>query len=139
MDVFSNVDIAPETVTRIFGSRTLVLANNTHKEGYYFKDVFLWVQRKGYTSIISINPKEGPVWNDTVGIFFGTNVKGLRGVKFEGKTRRDGKNYSLVLAKVGAEIIEEDEVWFLDGTCGWVSLGDAESYLKELSHGQKVS
>lgn len=134
MNVFSNVDLLPETTTRIFGSRTLVLANNTHKEGYFFKDVFLWIQKRGYTSIISINEKECRLWEDTVGIYYGTNIKPLHGVKFQGKSKRKGKEHSIILAKIGAEIIEEDEVWFLDGVCGWVSLGDAESYLKELGY-----
>ena len=131
MNVYTNVDVLPETVTRLFGTRTLVLANNTHKEGYFFKDVFLWVERKGPTSIISINENKGPKSDEVLGVYFGTNIEVKHGVKFEGRSTRLGVEYTILLAKPGAEIIEDGELWFLDENVGWVSLGIQEDCILE--------
>lgn len=134
MNVYTNVDVLPETVTRLFGSRTLVLANNTTKEGYFFKDVFLWVERKGATSIISINENKGKKSDEVLGVYFGTNIESRHGVKFEGRSTRLGVEYTILLANPGAEIIEEGELWFLDENVGWVSLGVDESKKQEVEN-----
>ena len=114
MELVTNIHLIPGDVTRVFGTRTLVVANNTDQEGMYFKDVHVVVQRKGGTSSLSINPEKKEKINMKFGMYFGRDVEPISGIKFEGKTVRDGKTYKFYLCKVGGIVKEHDIYWSLD-------------------------
>ncbi len=131
MELFTNLYLEPGKVVHVFGTRTLVIANNTKQEGMYFKDVHITVQRKGYTSSFSINAeKKNNIVDVTFGLYFGRNAEPITGVKFEGKTERNEAIYKFYLCKVGA-IIKEDGINWILKEDGWVSAGHYEIQLWE--------
>lgn len=125
MRLITNTYFEPNKVVHVFGTRTLVLANNTKQEGMFFHNVHVTVQRKGYTSSLSINKEKEEKINVTFGLFFGGEVEPVSGVKFEGKTNRDGREYKFYLCKIGA-IIKEYGITYVLTEEDWVTEGHYE-------------
>ena len=69
MESYNNIYIEPNSIRRIFGTRTLIVANITHKEGYVFRKVQIFFRRKNFTSSISINYIEGKTIDKIYGLF----------------------------------------------------------------------
>jgi hypothetical protein len=98
------------------------------KEGFYFKDVHVVPYRKEFTSAISINPikKKGTDCPMAFGLFYGTELKGMSGIKFEGKCTRQGAKHQLFLCKMGAEIFDGDTQYRLMEGTGWTPVEPEE-------------
>ncbi|MCK5850430.1 MAG: hypothetical protein KAH23_05895 [Kiritimatiellae bacterium] len=127
MNVHSNVHLEPEKVMHCFGTRTLVLANNTKQRGMSFSGVVSHALRKGFTSSFSINKpkKDEEIYDRTIGVFFGKDVIPLDGVFFIGKTKRNGDIFSLVGCNLGGSVEEYGIQWRLLGS-GWKADGHYE-------------
>jgi len=122
MDLYSNIDIKPLDVRRIYGDRTLVIANNTIKEGYFFKDVYVELNRIGATSAVGINKltRKRPNYNAAVGLFFGKNLTPISGLKFEGASWRNHQKQQILVFKMGGEVFDGDTIHCLTVGAGWV-------------------
>jgi hypothetical protein len=104
-----------------------VIANNTEQEGMFFKNVVVTQKRQGFTSSVSINPiKQAYAKTSVYGLYFAKDSKPLTGVKFEGKTVRQGKEFKIYLCTIGARIEADGVVWRLDEFSGWVACGHWE-------------
>jgi hypothetical protein len=125
MDIFVNKEIQRKEVIRIFGTRTLVLANNTNQNGKYFKNVRISVLRRGYTSSVSIRNWKKDDELITNGIFLGENAKGLEGIKFQGRTIRKGKMHNLFYCTSEGKILEKGIIWGMTPN-GWTILEEGE-------------
>lgn len=132
MELYSNIDIKPLEVRRFYGDRTLVIANNTNKEGYYFKDVYVEPNKIGASSAIGINrtSKKKPNYDAQVGLFYGKDLKPLSGLKFEGKSWKNKVLHQIMLFRMGGEVFDGDTVHRLVPGAGWipVEIIDEEEY-----------
>ncbi len=120
--LYSNIYIEPNSVRRIFGCRTLVIANNTRMAGSVFHNVQIFSRRKNFTSSISINYIKGEPIDKTYGLFYGTNIASVSGVKFQGKTVKNSLEYQIIVCILGATVKVGDTIWKLTDGIGWEKL-----------------
>lgn len=128
MNLYTNIFLSSKKVIHIFGGRTLVLANNTNNHGKFFEGVSVTTKRKKFTSSISIVKNSMAREDITVGAFIGKNIKGLEGVKFQGRTMRRGYEYNLLLCTSEGKVTDGEVVWSMSEN-GWKPNGHFEIQL----------
>ena len=138
MNVHSNVHLEPEKVMHCFGTRTLVIANNTSQEGMGFKNISTTMQRKGYTTSFAINDLEtGEITTDTtIGLYFGKDAEPISNVAFQGRTNRQGDEFNLIVCNMGGVVKDCGLKWKLFES-GWKAQGHYEMQILVVNGNQE--